>query len=552
MKKIYFLLLIAFSASNAIAQSTFNRVYTILQSHCVAGCHNATDNAGSLNLNGTEQAVYAALVNVTPSNPAAAAQGHKLVDPGDPRNSFLFKKINRGLDANLALGANEGAEMPDSYPVNALSETEREMVRQWILFEAKDTGVLVNETVINDFYVTQGGQPRQQPLAPPAANEGVQIYWGPLFMSVGQEFEYASNFKVRNPVKSDVTRLNVVENDESHHFALYKYFPKADTAFAPGMHKINGIADEARLFYAADVIAQWPNNIDLRYPAGTAYLFDSNSVVNITYHLINYNDSIIAAEAYMNIYYQPHQQSTIPIKTAQIRYGGDQVGDLIIKNTGTDTTFVINQFEPDSAFLWNIISMQAHTHKLGKAYNVWTRNANGGKDSLIYDGRYDPTYTFNQGVYIWDNPPYRQFSPPLPVDLRKGLIHEATFRNNGPAWVGFGLTTEDEMYVTFIVYYKSEFPTGVTDETYVDNNIKWYPNPVNNVAYIQLNELQQLDNIELKLFDLLGNEVSKVKGNTATGGVMKIKMDHLQNGCYIYRLSDNGKVTGTGKVMVQK
>lgn len=418
------------------------------------------------------------MVNVTPSTAAAAAKGYKLADPGDPRNSFLFKKASHGLDVNFLLDANEGAAMPSGS--NALSQTEREMIRQWILFGAKDTGTFVNEQTIIDFYVGQGGLPRQQPLAPPAANEGIQLYWGPLFMTVGHEFEYSSNYNVRNPIVADVTRMNVTENEESHHFAVYKYYNGHDTIVEPGMHKINGIVDEAALFYHADVIAQWPNNIDLQYPAGTGYLFDTNSVLNITYHLINYNDSIIAAEAYINIYYQPHQTNTIPIKTAQIRYGGDPVRDLVIPNTGLDTTFVINQVEPDSAFFWNIISMQAHTHKLGKEFNVWSLNGDGSKDSLIYNGHYDPTYSFDQGVYLWDNPPYRSFNPPYPVDLRKGLVHEATFRNNTANWVGFGLTTNDEMYVTFIVYYKSEFPTGVTEETISDNNIKWYPNPVNN------------------------------------------------------------------------
>ena len=548
MKKIYPLFLFVIAAYYSFSQSTFNRVYTILQTNCVGSCHNTATPSGNLNLSGTEQAVYAALVNVTPANAAAAAKGYKLIDPGDTRNSFLFKKANHGLDANLSLGANEGAAMPNGS--TAISQTEREMIRQWILFGAKDTGTFVNEQTIIDFYVGQGGQPRQQPLAPPAANEGVQLYWGPLFMTVGREFEYDCKLKLRNTIVADVTRMNVTENDESHHFAVYKYYKGADTITPPGVNKVNGIADEAKLFYNADVIAQWPNNIDLQYPAGTGYLFDSNSIINITYHLINYNDSIIAAEAYMNIYYQPHQTSTIPIKTAQIRYGGDQVGDLVIPNTGLDTTFVINQVEPDSAFFWNIISMQAHTHKLGKDFNVWTRNANGTKDSLIYNGQYDPTYTFNQGVYIWDNPPYRSFSPPYPVDLRKGFIHEATFRNNTANWVGFGLTTADEMYVTFIVYYKSEFPTGVTEETFTDNNIKWYPNPVNNTAYVQLNDATNLENVELKLFDVLGNEVAKV--NDASGGVMKVRMNQLPNGYYIYKLMSNGEVKGTGKIALQK
>ncbi|MFN8323510.1 MAG: T9SS type A sorting domain-containing protein [Chitinophagales bacterium] len=548
MKIFYTVIFTAFLSTYAFTQSTFNRVYTILQANCTGACHTSSVYSGSLDLTGTEQAVYNALYNVTPSNTAAAAKGLKLVDPGDPRNSFLFKKVNHGLDANLSLDINEGVAMPNG--LTSLTETEREMIRQWILFEAKDTGILVNEQTIIDFYVGQGGQPRIQTLAPPAANEGVQLYWGPLFLTSGREVEYSNKFKVRNPVTADVTRMNVTENEESHHFAVYKFYEGHDTLFTSGMHKVNGIGDEAALFYHADVIAQWPNDIDLHYPAGTGYLFDSNSVVSITYHLINYNDSIIAAEAYMNIYYQPHQASVIPIKTAQIRYGGDQVGDLIIPDFGHDTTFTINQFEPDSAFYWNIISMQAHTHKLGKEYNVWLRNANGTKDTLIYDGHYDASYTFNQGVYIWDNPPYRQFSPPLQVDLRKGLIHEATFRNNGPGWVGFGLTTNDEMYVTFIVYYKSEFPSGVSEDTYTDSYLKFYPNPVNNVAYIELKETINLQNVTLQLYDLLGNKAGS--SYDISGGVMKVRMENLPNGCYIYKLQNNGEVTATGKVILQR
>ncbi|MFM2284853.1 MAG: hypothetical protein RLZZ543_350, partial [Bacteroidota bacterium] len=44
----------------------------MFQTSCTIGCHNASDNSGNLNLTGTDAEVYARIVNVTPTNPAAA------------------------------------------------------------------------------------------------------------------------------------------------------------------------------------------------------------------------------------------------------------------------------------------------------------------------------------------------------------------------------------------------------------------------------------------------------------------------------------------------
>lgn len=90
--------------------------------------------------------------------------GNKLVDPGDALNSFLFKKIQHGMEINLTLTAGENPSTHDTLP--ALTLVEREMVHQWVLFGAKDTGTFVSEQTISTFYVNQGGQPRIQPLAP--------------------------------------------------------------------------------------------------------------------------------------------------------------------------------------------------------------------------------------------------------------------------------------------------------------------------------------------------------------------------------------------------
>ena len=72
MKKIYSVLITIFLLQSSFAQTTFNRVYTILQTNCVGTCHNTSNHLGNLDLSGTEQAVYAALVNVPPNNATAA------------------------------------------------------------------------------------------------------------------------------------------------------------------------------------------------------------------------------------------------------------------------------------------------------------------------------------------------------------------------------------------------------------------------------------------------------------------------------------------------
>lgn len=547
MKKIYFLVLLSIGL-RATAQSTYDRVYTILQTNCTGNCHNAANHYGNLDLSGNQQDVLSALVEVTPTNAAAAAAGSYRIDPGDPRNSFLFKKVHRGLDANLSLTVAENPSTHDTLP--AMTEVEREMIRQWILFGAKDTGTWVSEATITGFYVGQGGQPRVQPLPLPAAGQGVQLHWGPVFMQPGAEWEYNNKHYVRNSGKIDVTHMNTVMNDESHHYALFKYWPGHDTLpmFSKGFHKVNNIGDEAILFYNTDVVAQWPNGIDIQFPQGTALVWDDKTVMSISYHLINYNDSIIAAETYTNLYYEPHNPAVNPILTAPVRYGGNDVGSLVIIGNDQDTTFVIDQHHPDSAFLWNIISMQAHTHKLGTDYNVWTRKANGQKDSLVYDGSYDATYTYDQGIYIWNDPPYRRFDPPMPVDMTRGFIHEATFHNPGPDTVGFGLTADDEMYVTFIVYYKTDYTSA--QNIVADENLKCFPNPAAGWCSIELKESMVPGTMQFKLYDLLGNEVAGLDNFTERR--FGVDVSALSSGYYIYRLYNNGQPVASGKIAVER
>ena len=49
------------------------------------------------------------------------------------------------------------------------------------------------------------------------------------------------------------------------------------------------------------------------------------------------------------------------------------------------------------------------------------------------------------------------------------------------------------------------------DQIYADDNLKCYPNPVNNRVYIKLNKDIELNNAQMKIFDVLGNEVANIE-----------------------------------------
>lgn len=546
MKQLYALAALVALCFCAAAQTTYQSVYNILQTNCTGSCHTSA-NPCNLVLTGTPQQVYSALVNVAPVNSVAGANGNLEVDPGNPRNSFLFIKLSQGLDANLSLLSGEGSAMPDS--VTAMSQVDRELVRQWISFGARDTGTFVDSMTIVGFYIGQGGQPRIPALAPPAPGTGQQLYWGPMFVNPGVEIQYGNNTYINNKEAIDISQFNSQDNPEAHHFAIFKYFPGKDTLFPKGMQYENSINDVVALWYDASVVAQYPKDLEMQFPAGTAVVWDSATVLQLTYHMINYTDSIVCAEGYINLYYTPHQASTIPINTSMVIYNYPEVSALTIP-PGADTTFTINQSNPDSNFYWNIVSILAHTHKLGVGYNVWTSDGFGNKDSLIYNGDYDPTYTYNQGSYAWNDPPYRKFSPLFPVNMSKGLIHQASYYNPNDTTVSFGVSANDEMFITFVMYYKSEFPAGIYGNTYVDNNVKVYPNPVSDEAYVKITSTTAVTDGEFQVFDILGNQVADVKGISDV--MFRINLGNLASGPYTYRLLNNGNFAGTGKIMVQR
>jgi hypothetical protein len=180
---------------------------------------------------------------------------------------------------------------------------------------------------------------------------------------------------------------------------------------------------------------------------------------------------------------------------------------------------------------------------------VWARNTDGTKGEWLYDGTYNPTYTFRTGSYDWQHPPLRIFNPMKPVDMSIGLIHEASFYNNTPNTVGFGLRTTDEMYVTYIFYAKMQSPVGILPEkVFNDAHVRIYPNPVQQTAFVRISPDVDLKNAEFRMYDLMGKEVLSEK-NIADGN-FTINLSRLSKANYFYRLINDDQMASSGRIMV--
>lgn len=539
---ITFLIFVLFSAALP-AQSTGLRVYQILQEKC-AQCHsNAAPEAG-LDLQGTgttESAralqVYNNLVDVTPANATAAAKGHAYIYPGRADKSFLFRKINRGLEPTLGLDEEENQPMPP-YGQPQLSDVEKELIRQWILFGAPLNETVVDEAILEDYY--NGNALMSFPDGPPeapAASEGFQIKQGPFYLAPIEEVEYFQKYELDLPEDMEVSRLDIKIGTYSHHMIVYDFNPGGDNAIPPGL-RLN--ADHSNIGLVAAI--QEPT--DLRLPQGTAFVWDNQLVLDLNSHYINYSATAnYQAEVYINVYTQPAGTAAQEMHTQLISNF-----DIYIPNNGNPTSY--NQhitYNLGEIYLWGVMG---HTHQYGTGYKVYERLPGGQQGDLIYDA------ACTQGIpgcispfFDYQHIPMRYFEPLHPVTMGSpyGLIHQASWINDGPSPVAFGPTSEDEMMVMVLMY--TEDITGVVStEEVADKQPQShvFPNPATGVATFKWpgNEGRQ----QVQLLDSNGQLVLESSGN---GNLHTVDISSLPAGLYFYRMTNDKGVGQAGKLVIK-
>jgi hypothetical protein len=534
---------------NATAQDTYQQVYSLFQANCTVGCHGNGGTSGSLDLYGGGDAsvVYDNIVDVTPVNPTAVSKGYKRIYPGHPEKSFLLRKCSyNAWDDYYPIEVSEGNAMPDNQPV--LEKEEVELIRQWILYGAKETGNFVDTQVLFDYYHVNG-KPRMATPAAPAEGEGFQLRMGPFFLPPLQEVEFFKKQDITLADSVDVDKLETWFNDESHHFIIYKFNDGTDADYPAGLRNIND--PEGSSLGVNEMIATWQDAFAYNLPEQTAFRWKGDQILDMNYHIVNYDeDSIIAAESYTNIYTAPVDTNNIvmtsvliPINAVEFILGTGTFGqDLIIPNDGEVHTFTYRLAFPfyPLAPTWHIWSIQSHTHARGQDFDIYKSTPDGQKGEQFYEGFYNRDYTFNQGFYDWEHPAVRFFEPFYEVPLQTGLIFEAVYQNLTDDTLYWGNTTNDEMMLFYVQYTEEALPTSSVKEQTNPVSFTSYPNPFTESTQIYVN-LPASDRIQLDVFNMAGEKITTLADAQFGAGQHRFdfssKALNLASGIYLARLN---------------
>ena len=499
-----YIILCAFIPATIVAQSTYGDVYNLFQAKCTS-CHNATDLAGSLNMDTSAAVVYSNIVNVNTTNTVALAKNNKRIFPGDPNRSFILRKCIDVLTTENGLESGEGNPCPQD-TTTVLSNKDVELIRQWIFAGAPQTGAVVDTTVISKYYGGLGinNTPAQHPI--PTELGAYQIHIGKIFMDANTETEYFLKYDLKLPDTIEVNRIEVFMPAHSHHFLIYKFEPGAEVGYADGIRTQNPLTGEGASNGNNTLVSAWQYSDDLSLPNGTAYEWANSTVLDLNHHLFNpYPDSVTANDVYINVYTQPKHTAE------HVMYCGliDNT-NIFILNSSTDFTFTKPDFVPNADNMWNIWLLSSHTHKYGKDFDIYKRNSGGGKGGKLYEGFYNIDYSFDQGYYDWEHPPTRMFDPLMEINPRNGLIQEAVFNNNGSTPVTFGLTTNDEMMLYFIQYtIGTPITTGIDENKNNSFFLNSYPNPFGASTQITYS-LEKPATVSITVMDMLGKTVATI------------------------------------------
>ena len=417
-----------------------------------SACHALPANSADLNL--TYGQSYHDLVNRVPRNAAAAAAGMKLIDPGNPDNSFLLTKL-MGPEA-----PEFGGRMP--FGMGPLHKGKINAIRKWIAAGAPQEGKVPS---IGDLGVLRDPQEVFNPPPPPAPGEGYQLHLPPFKIEPKTEREvfYATQIKDENGqlVEGDIfiNRVEIFYPAGSHHFIIYRLTEDGlakgllnngiipDVAVNPedefreldtdNPDPVFGIFGGDRLFVVGtqtdDTLFQFPEGVGLRLPGNTVY--DLNS------HYINLlGEETLIGETYVNIYTIPEEE---------VKY---EAVEIFVSNRGINvppgltrvaklTWYVEDELrtrghDPDTAL--NVFLLTSHMHRHGELFEIF-QNSTG---DLLHRS------------IAYDDAPIDLFDPVLVLEPDDGLRFECVHNNydkNVP--LQFGLTSEDEMCIIFGYYY---------------------------------------------------------------------------------------------------
>ena len=290
--------------------STWDVIQTvILDKNCVE-CHVAGASfATQSDLVLTSNVAYSQLVNRTPNNPTARADGLTLVGTeglASVGKSFLWEKINAPNQAHYFDDhPGYGALMPLGKP--PLTNGELEFVLQWILAGAPSSGNVVDLDLLDD---TERYEPPEfEPL--PVPTSGVQFHLGPWDVAPNFEREFFYYEPLNNDQPLFVNRVDMAMRPGSHHLILYDLSDNIPEILVPEPLVFREIRDANGNYIPSTLMitshlnfvtgTQWPR-MTYHYPPGVAMRIPADAGFDINAHYVNRSSEIIQGEIYANLH----------------------------------------------------------------------------------------------------------------------------------------------------------------------------------------------------------------------------------------------------------
>jgi hypothetical protein len=148
----------------------------------------------------------------------------------------------------------------------------------------------------------------------------------------------------------------------------------------------------------------------------------------------------------------------------------------------------------------------------------------------------------------------------MALDISEGLELEATYFNSTDQTVSFGLLSTDEMMALFGLFYTGDQLSNHDEDGYIPSAFLLhdnYPNPFNPVTNLEY-DLQKEAFVSVTIYDMLGNQVTKLINQFQNSGRKSIQWDATNNkgqsvsaGVYLYRIQA-GNYHETKKMVLLK
>ena len=93
--------------------------------------------------------------------------------------------------------------------------------------------------------------------------------------------------------------------------------------------------------------------------------------------------------------------------------------------------------------------------------------------------------------------------------------------------------------------------TGISNTDLSENSIIIYPNPADEIIYIDNKNLK--DNVQVKILDLMGRTVFMQELNALNkiDKVILVNVEFLESAIYFIEITEKGKLVQNGKIIIQ-